>query len=345
MKYFSLFSGIGGFEHGIEKADRNSNRQGSLQKTNITENKNSKCHSVSKSSQSSISRDYACVGYSEIDKYAKAIYRYHYPEHKDYGNATKIVSGELPDFDLLVGGFPCQSFSIAGKRKGMSGEDIRGTLFFEIWRIARDKRPRTLLLENVPGLLSSQGGKDFQTILRSLDEIRYDVEWDCLNSKNFGVPQNRERVFIIGYLRGQGFKKIFPLKESNQTNYTMEQSRKSISKCLRARGQEGHSGMMLINETYIDDMHSEQFRSLLYNLSPALKASRSKGYALPKRVRRLTPTECERLQAFPDGWTKYGIVNGKKVKISDTQRYKCLGNAVTTNVIQAIIESLFEEIL
>ena len=162
MKYFSMFSGIGGFEYGIQKATNN---------------------------------QWECVGYSEIDKYAIQVYSKHFPTHTNYGNATKINPTELPDFDILVGGFPCQSFSIAGKRKGF--EDTRGTLFFEIARILKAKKPSTCLLENVKGLVNHNGGKTFATILSTLSELGYDVEWQVLNSKHFGVPQNRERVFII----------------------------------------------------------------------------------------------------------------------------------------------------
>jgi DNA (cytosine-5)-methyltransferase 1 len=176
MRYFSMFAGIGGFELGIKERGE-------------------------------------CVGYSEIDKYAIQIYQKHFPEHQNYGDAREIDTDKLPDFDLLVGGFPCQSFSIAGKRGGF--EDTRGTLFFEIARIARAKRPAYLLLENVKGLLSHNKGDTFATIVTAIDELGYDCEWCVLNSKNFGVPQNRERVFIIGCLRGRGGGKVFPLGESS----------------------------------------------------------------------------------------------------------------------------------
>lgn len=117
------------------------------------------------------------------------------------GDVTEIRTSSLPDFDLLVGGFPCQAFSIAGKRRGF--DDTRGTLFFEIARILQDKRPRYLLLENVKGLLSHDKGKTFKTILEILSEMGYDVKWEIYNSKNHGVPQNRERIYLKGYLRNQ----------------------------------------------------------------------------------------------------------------------------------------------
>ncbi len=143
------------------------------------------------------------VGFCEIDPFARRAYEAIYDTKGElfFEDARKIVPEELPDIDLICGGFPCQSFSIAGKRGGF--EDARGTLFFEIARIARVKRPKYLLLENVPGLLSHDGGRTFATILTSLSELGYDVCWQVLNSANFGVPQSRKRVFIIGYL-GEG---------------------------------------------------------------------------------------------------------------------------------------------
>jgi DNA-cytosine methyltransferase len=139
--------------------------------------------------------DAECVGFSEVDKYAISIYQKHFKEHKNYGDATKIIPRDLPDFDCLVGGFPCQAFSIAGKRQGFS--DTRGTLFFEIARIAREKQPRFLVLENVKGLLSHDKGRTIRIIMTTLQSLGYNINIDLYNSKNYGVPQNRERVFLI----------------------------------------------------------------------------------------------------------------------------------------------------
>ena len=167
IRYLSLFSGIGGFEYGLQQSKY----------------------------------DFECIGFSEVDKYAKAIYTRHFPRHRDLGDATKIKAEELEDFELLVGGFPCQAFSLSGKRKGF--DDTRGTLFFEIARICAEKKPRYLLLENVKGLLSHDGGRTYKKMLGILAELGYDVEWQIYNSKSYGVPQNRERLYIKGYFRAK----------------------------------------------------------------------------------------------------------------------------------------------
>jgi len=120
----------------------------------------------------------------------------------------------LPDFDLLIGGFPCQAFSIAGKRGGFT--DTRGTLFFDLARILKTKKPPRFIFENVKGLLSHDHGSTFKTIVTTLDELGYDIQWQVLNSKNFGVPQNRERVYIVGHLRGTPRPEVFPITGSNR---------------------------------------------------------------------------------------------------------------------------------
>ena len=155
---------------------------------------------------------FQCVGHCEIDKYANASYTAIYEPGKEeryYPDATKIDPADLPDFELLCGGFPCQAFSNAGRRRGFA--DARGTLFFEIARLAQAKRPPYLLAENVPGLLSHDKGKTFAVILSTLDDLGYHVEWSVLNSKHFGVPQSRRRLFIIGYLDPRCAGKILPV--------------------------------------------------------------------------------------------------------------------------------------
>lgn len=175
-----MFAGIGGFRSGLEKTG-----------------------------------GFECVAYCEIDSKARKAYEAMYNTEGEicFEDATKINPEDIPDIDLLCGGFPCQSFSIAGKRKGF--DEARGTLFFEIARIVAFKKPSILFLENVQGLLSHNKGRTFQTILKTLDELGYDVWWQVLNSANFGVPQSRKRVFIIGYNREKCAGKVFAFNQIN----------------------------------------------------------------------------------------------------------------------------------
>lgn len=189
MKYLSLFSGIGGFELGINKAYESYNR-GFLQSETPENLPEDSTNNTSRQNRPT------CIGYSEIDKYAVQIYQKHYPSHKNYGDITTIIASELPDFDLLVGGVPCQAWSIAGKRGGF--EDERGNMWFQYARILREKRPKYFIAENVKGLLSHDGGKSMERICEELCGCGYAIDFEILNAKNFGVPQNRERVFIVG---------------------------------------------------------------------------------------------------------------------------------------------------
>jgi len=237
MKYFSMFTGIGGFELGInyasyikhahistepEQKERTQGGVGTPDKSGLL------LHTGDGSAP-------LCVGYSEIDKHAIQTFQERFgKEIKNYGDATTINTSELPDFDLLVGGFPCQAFSIAGKRAGF--EDTRGTLIFDVVRVLRDKRPRHFVLENVKGLLSHEGGKTFAAILEVLTDTGYDVSWSIHNSKNYGVPQNRERVYLIGNLRGESRPQVFPNRASDVDGSERRKDKKeAIASTLTAR--------------------------------------------------------------------------------------------------------------
>jgi DNA (cytosine-5)-methyltransferase 1 len=238
------------------------------------------------------------VGACEIDEYARRIYRKQFPGVTIHNDATDLHPQSLPHFDVLCAGFPCQAFSVAGKRLGF--DEARGTLFFEIARVAKEKHPRYLLLENVRGLLSHDKGETIRTIFRILDEMGYDAEWQIINSKYF-VPQNRERIYIIGHLRGERTRQVFPIISESDSQLHGKQVQKP-----------GRSGSHYLWKV---DMSESTRRDILNRYS----------------VRRMTPMEYERLQGFPDNWTE---------GISDTQRYKCCGNAVTVPVIEYIITNL-----
>lgn len=170
MKFLELCAGIGGFRQALE---------------------NLGCE---------------CVGYSEIDKHAIKLYSAWYNDECNFGDITKIEAEKLPDFELLVGGFPCQAFSVAGKRGGFN--DTRGTIFFDFARIMKAKKPKFAIFENVKGLLNHDGGKTYETMLRTLDELGYNAQWGILNTRFHGLPQNRERVYIVANLRERSSTKI-----------------------------------------------------------------------------------------------------------------------------------------
>ena len=224
IRYLDMFAGIGGFRSGLERLG-----------------------------------GFECIGFCEIDKYAKKSYEAMYDTKGElyFNDARKIKPEELPDIDLITGGFPCQSFSISGQRKGF--EDTRGTLFFEIARIAAVKKPKYLFLENVPGLLSHDRGRTFKTILSALDELGYDVTWQVLNSKDFGVPQSRKRLYIVGFLRSRCAGQILSFKEANSKTtvqifpgkegdriYSSEGE--SVTLTCNAGGFGGRSGLYSIEE-------------------------------------------------------------------------------------------------
>ena len=203
------------------------------------------------------SAGHECVGFCEIDKFARASYKaIHDTKGEIELHDITAVSDEsirrIGSVDVICGGFPCQAFSIAGARRGF--EDTRGTLFFEIARFASILRPRYLFLENVKGLLNHDGGATFETIISTLDELGYNVEWQVLNSKNFGVPQNRERVFIIGHLRGRSTRRIFPLSSTGrQVDKYQEQSTNTLT--TRYPNSQGVG-------SYIIESESQKVRSI-----------------------------------------------------------------------------------
>jgi site-specific DNA-cytosine methylase len=296
IKYISLFAGIGGFEQGIIGSGIPA----------------------------------TCSGFSEVDKYAKQVYDIHY-SHSYLGDATKIRTESLPNYDLLVAGFPCQAFSYAGYQKGFC--DTRGTLFFEIARILRDTRPKNFLLENVAGLLSHQSGRTFQEMLKILTEMGYDVQWQVLNSRDFGFPQNRKRVFIVGYLGKRHRRQIFPLRtEAERAHTNVEQGNKNgFGFTIDKRNPDGVIKQEVANcvdHNYYKgpDKHSQ--RTMVYQNG---------------KVRKLTPEECEMLQGFYPTWTAIGVNKYGSVPLSPTRRYMLIGNSVNPHIVSRIVKLIYDE--
>ena len=389
MNHLDLFSGIGGFSLGLKRVF-------------------------------DIKHSY----FSEIDKYAIDVYKHNFKNSTYVKSVTDIRGRDLPRIDVITFGSPCQDFSLAGKRKGMDGE--RSSLITEAIRLIKECRPSFFIWENVKGTFSSNSGEDFWAIIQAFTNIGgYRLEWQLLNTKWF-LPQNRERIYLVGCLGEGSGKQIFPItKNSKETN---ELQRQQANTCtLTTRYEVGGNGSYIIEreldaqketavigytrdskgkvtkrnlkqeantlhsasggggntDQYIigDFRNDEGFRPRKDGDSPCLatrrssetdistmppilkavqignsetfgnyeregdaftlRASNPNGVRYNNKIRRLTPIECERLQGFPDNWTKIGKELGD---ISDTQRYKMLGNAVTVDVVEAVAKKIKESL-
>jgi len=392
MKFGSLFTGVGGFDLGFERAG------------------------------------FECVWQVERDAHCLEVLAEHYPNVERYTDVRTVGKHNLKPVELICGGFPCQDLSVAGKRAGFDGE--RSSLWFEFERIIDELQPKWVVIENVPGLLSSKQGRDFGFILNALDDRGYGVAWRVLDSQNFGVAQRRRRVFIVGSLgtasageilfesesvpgdidtsreegqtnartftiragtQGSGGRGYLALEEramtlggqpqwvepivmsSGQANAEITSERSPALTGLheapiivlndqggsqmsviepRAVGHSGGETLKLNEKVNILNAQTGSETTAMFNgvrqMNHASEVYREAGDKVPTLqsrigtggnnvplvgVRRLTPTECERLQGFPDGWT---------ASQSDTQRYKQMGNAVTVNVIEWIADRIIK---
>lgn len=260
--------------------------------------------------------------YSEIDKHAIANYTYNFKNAKNLGDVQKIKYKEIQRPDIITFGSPCQDISHSGLKKGIQGK--RSKLFFDALKIIDKLQPSVFVFENVKGLLFSNKGKDFEVVLQEIANLGlYECQWQLVNTAWF-LPQNRERIFIIGSLRGKSIPSIFPLIY----DYQKEKKRKAKVK-LVARSNPSQSGRIFSPK----------------GISPTLMAGYDgNGYVMiGKKIRRLTPVECERIQGLPDDWTKFGVYQGEHKEISTGQRYKLLGNAITSLIMQMIGEKLLEK--
>lgn len=327
INHLDLFSGIGGFHLGFQRAGFKINSY-----------------------------------FSEIDKYAIKVYKHRFKNSNYVGSVTDVYGRNLPNIDLITFGSPCQDFSIAGKRKGLKGK--RSSLIGEAIRLIREKRPSVFVWENVKGTFSSNNGKDFTAILQAFTNIGgYRLEWQLLNTKWF-LPQNRERIYLVGYIAKGSGGQIFPIGKNNkQTDELQKQQGNTCTITTRYRAAESSGSYIIkrkLNTQEIDiidkrgSLKNKNIASTIvagYAKNPSdadyikINSATTKGYEIATcnqaiikstKIRRLTPIECERLQGFPDDWTKEGT-NGK---ISDSQRYKMCGNAVTVDVVQAVAKRI-----
>lgn len=337
MKFVDLFSGIGGFRLGMEAAG------------------------------------HECVGHCEIDKFANKSYMaIHEPKEGEWyaTDITKVNANDIPICDVWCFGFPCQDISVAGRQKGLDG--ARSGLFYTVIELIKGKKeedkPSILFIENVKNLLSINDGWDFAQILVSLDEIGYDAEWQVINSKYFGVPHNRERVFVIGHLRGRGTRKVFPIPECSaktieQIGNIAEEKGFSNPQTGRVYSAEGicptlntMQGGQRVPKIFIKQnkqlTDGQGSKMAIPVLTPKRLEKRQNGRRFKEdgdpsftltaqdrhgvmldcsRIRELTPRECFRLQGFPD----WAFDRSSKVN-SNSQLYKQAGNSVTVDVIYDI---------
>lgn len=379
IKLLDLFSGTGGFALGLKQAG-----------FNIVKHQ-----------------------FSEIDKHAIANYKYNFKNAEYIGSITD-VSGTRGQADIITFGSPCQDFSLAGNRKGIKGQ--RSSLIMEAIRLVSEIQPSVFIWENVKGTFSSNNGADFWAILNAFTNIgNYRLEWQLLNTSWF-LPQNRERIYLVGHLAGSSKPGVFPITEKNQkTNRTQSTQNNKVGTLMAGYGkiptdgtyiqvkpiqnpdrkQKQQNGRRIKNAnepsftisatdtqgvvigTLRTHKDGKGFRKVKQNISPTIPArAREDGSGQPvikvsggtqknagklinkstaltsamgeggghipivNQIRRLTEIECERLQGFPDNWTRYGMYNNQKKTIAKTQRYKMIGNAVTVDVVKAVAQRL-----
>ena len=324
INHLDLFSGIGGFHLGLEKAGFEVNAFS-----------------------------------SEIDKYANQVYKHNFKNSTYVGTVTNIRGHELPRIHAITFGSPCQDFSIAGKRKGLGGK--RSSLINHAIRLIHECRPSFFIWENVKGTFSSNNGADFTAILQAFADVGgYRIEWQLLNTKWF-LPQNRERIYLVGYTPKRRGSKVFPIGQNYRPTDEL-QGQQGNTCTLTTRYTANENGSYIIERQLDAQVKIKTNNSKGYDIatpgdsinyavlnSKTRRGRVGKGQASTldtqsqqgvltdnKRIRRLTPIECERLQGFPDNWTLEGIEG----PISDRQRWKMIGNAVTVDVVAEVAKRI-----
>lgn len=292
-----------------------------------------------------------CVFSADNDKYACETYLLNFGEYP-YKDVTKLDIKEIPDFDILCAGFPCQPFSIAGYRKGFA--DTRGTLFFDIERIISAKNPKAFILENVKGLVNHDKGKTFKIILDTLEKkLNYKVFYKVLNSKDFGVPQNRERIYIIGF-KDHRIEFEFPKKLNKKVslkdviieNINPNHSEVKISPTAKfniINHLKNHKKYHLIKDyEYLIayEIRKSRVSFRFDGLSPTLTAKMGTGGnnvpVLVNKMRKLSVRECLRIQGFPDSF---------KIIPNKSQSYKQIGNSVSVSVIKELAKEMIKHLI
>ena len=298
IKFIDLFCGIGGFRSAMDQA--------CIENDLIPE----------------------CVFSSDIDSFCKDSYEANFGE-RPFGDITKIDEKDIPDHDILFAGFPCQSFSIIGKMKGF--DDVRGTLFFDIARILKHKKPKAFVLENVKQLFGHDGGNTLKTIVNVLEkELGYSVRFAVLNALDFGLPQKRERIIIVGHREPILFNFPSPVRPFKPLTEILERkvdAKYYASEMILEKRKNKHKSAYNLSIWH----ENKSGNICSYPYSFALRSGASHNYLLVNGERRLTPREMFRLQGFPDNY---------KIVVSDGQAKRQAGNAVPVNLVKAVILKL-----
>jgi DNA (cytosine-5)-methyltransferase 1 len=298
IKFIDLFCGIGGFRSAMDQA--------CIENELIPE----------------------CVFSSDIDTFCQDSYEANFRE-RPFGDITKIDEKDIPDHDILFAGFPCQSFSIIGKMKGF--DDVRGTLFFDIARILKHKKPKAFILENVKQLFGHDGGNTLKTIVNVLEkELGYSVRFAVLNALDYGLPQKRERIIIVGHREPILFNFPSPIKPFKPLTEILEKkvdAKYYASEMILEKRKSKHKSAYNLSIWH----ENKSGNICSYPYSCALRSGASHNYLLVNGERRLTPREMFRLQGFPDSY---------KIVVSDGQAKRQAGNAVPVNLVKAVILKL-----